>query len=74
MIFEALNGHKDSNSKIEECNIAILDNKYNDALECKILPENFDENLNKLFEGMFCAKISPVIKDMVDEIKIISKM
>ena len=43
--------------------------------ECKILPENFDENLNKLFEGMFCAKISPVIKDMVDEIKnVISKM
>ena len=43
--------------------------------ECKILPENFDENLNKLFEGMFCEKISPVIKDMVDEIKkVISKM
>ena len=43
--------------------------------ECKILPENFDENLNKLFEGMFRAKISPVIKDMVDEIKnVISKM
>ena len=42
--------------------------------ECKILPENFDENLNKLFEGMLCAKISPIIKDMVDEIKIISKM
>ena len=42
--------------------------------ECKILPKNFDENLNKLFEGMFCDKISPIIKDMVDEIKIISKM
>ena len=44
------------------------------AKECKILPNNFDENLNKLFNGMFCDKISPVIKDMVDEIKIISKM
>ena len=42
--------------------------------ECKILPKHFDENLNKLFHGMFCGKISPVIKDMVDEIKIISKM
>lgn len=43
--------------------------------ECKILPENFDENLNKLFEGLFCTKISPIIKDMVDEIKkVISKM
>ncbi|MBQ4537296.1 MAG: DUF4037 domain-containing protein, partial [Lachnospiraceae bacterium] len=37
--------------------------------ECKILPESFDENLNKLFEGMFCEKISPIIKDMVNKIK-----
>ena len=37
--------------------------------ECKILPENFDENLNKLFKGMFREKIAPVISDMVNEIR-----
>lgn len=37
--------------------------------ECSILPQNFDENLNRLFEGMFRQDISPVIADMVDEIK-----
>ena len=37
--------------------------------ECNVLPKNFDENLNRLFEGMFKVKISPIIKDMVDEIK-----
>ena len=36
--------------------------------ECKILPNNFDENLNRLFEGMFRENISSVISDMVDEI------
>ena len=37
--------------------------------ECKILPDNFDENLNKLFEGMFQQSISPVISDMIAAIK-----
>ena len=36
--------------------------------ECKVLPNNFDENLNKLFEGMFKTKISPVINDIYCEI------
>lgn len=40
--------------------------------ECDILPENFDENLNRLFNGMFREDISPVISDMVDEIRKIS--
>ena len=42
--------------------------------ECKILPKNFDENLNKLFNEMFSHKISPIIKEMVDEIRIICNM
>ena len=37
--------------------------------ECRILPNNFDANLNKLFDGMFRNHISAVVKDMVDEIK-----
>lgn len=37
--------------------------------ECNILPRNFDENLNRLFTGMFRETISPVISDMVTEIK-----
>lgn len=37
--------------------------------ECKILPHNFDKNLNRLFEGMFRMDISSVISDIVDEIK-----
>lgn len=37
--------------------------------ECKILPDNFDENLNRLFAGMFRENISPVIGDMVREIR-----
>ena len=39
------------------------------SAECRILPENFDENLNKLFAGMFREDISPVIRDMVAEIR-----
>ena len=42
--------------------------------ECSILPNNFDTNLNRLFEGMFRKNISSVISDMVDEIKKISEM
>lgn len=37
--------------------------------ECRILPVNFDENLNRLFAGMFRENISPVIVDMVREIR-----
>ena len=37
--------------------------------ECSILPDNFDENLDRLFAGMFRNNISSVIRDMVDEIK-----
>ena len=44
------------------------------SAECKILPANFDDNLNKLFEGMFREKVSPVITEMIDEIKKISNL
>ena len=37
--------------------------------ECAILPEDFDANLNRLFDGMFRSNISPVIHDMVTQIK-----
>lgn len=37
--------------------------------ECKILPDHFDANFNRLFEGMFRENISPVISDMVVEIR-----
>ena len=37
--------------------------------ECTILPEHFDVNLTRLFSGMFREDISPVINDMVNEIK-----
>ena len=42
--------------------------------ECQILPNKFDENLNRLFAGMFSEKISPVISDMVEEIKKIVRL
>ena len=38
------------------------------SAECKILPEKFDENLNRLFAGMFCQPIAPVIRDMILEL------
>ena len=41
--------------------------------ECNILPNNFDINLNKLFEGMFRENISTVISDMVNELKQITE-
>ena len=37
--------------------------------ECNVLPAYFDENLNLLFDGMFRKDISPVIADMVREIR-----
>ena len=39
------------------------------ARECKILPNNFEENFERLFQGMFRENITLVISDMVDEIK-----
>ena len=37
--------------------------------DCKILPNQFDNNLGRLFDGMFRENIASVINDMVDEIK-----
>lgn len=37
--------------------------------ECEILPEHFDDNLTRLFSSMFREDVSPVINDMVNEIK-----
>lgn len=37
--------------------------------ECQILPDSFDENLNRLFTGMFRGNVSAIIHDMVDEIR-----
>ena len=39
------------------------------SAECKILPNNFDENLNRLFAGMFRENISGVINDIVCELR-----
>lgn len=39
------------------------------SAECKVLPEKFDENLNRLFSGMFRENISSVVNDMVTELK-----
>ena len=39
------------------------------SAECSILPKDFDENLNRLFAGMYRESISPVISDMVAEIQ-----
>lgn len=41
--------------------------------ECKLLPNRFDENLDRLFAGMFRESISPVIRDMVVELEKIAK-
>ena len=37
--------------------------------ECKLLPAHFDENLDRLFHSMFRENISPVIDDMISEIR-----
>lgn len=39
--------------------------------ECRILPANFDRNLDRLFADMFRKPISPVIRDMAEEIRIL---
>lgn len=41
--------------------------------ECRILPEHFDENLDRLFAGMFREPVSPVIQDMIRELKKITE-
>ena len=41
--------------------------------ECKLLPNNFDENLNRLFSGMFRENISSIIDDIVTEVKTLCK-
>lgn len=43
------------------------------AAECKILPENFEHNFNRLFHGMYRESVSSVIEDMVAEIDKIIK-
>lgn len=37
--------------------------------ECRILPNDFDQNLQRLFDGMFHSDIAPVIDDMVTQLK-----
>ena len=37
--------------------------------ECKILPNDFDKNLNMLFDNMFRNKVIDIIKRMVEELK-----
>ena len=39
------------------------------SAECKILPNNFDVNLNKLFANMFGGDVSSVIDEIVQEIQ-----
>lgn len=40
---------------------------------CKILPNNFEENLNGLFAGMFSGDVSALIKKIVNELQITLK-
>ena len=42
--------------------------------ECNILPDKFDTNLCRLFEGMFRENVSSVIRDMVNEVKKVTEM
>ena len=39
------------------------------SAECRVLPNNFDENLNRLFAMMFRENISGVIDEIVAEVK-----
>lgn len=39
------------------------------ANECKILPNNFQYNLNKLFENMFTNEVGLIINEIVEELK-----
>ena len=42
--------------------------------ECKILPNNFEHNLNRLFASMFREKVSDIIHDIYTEIKSICSL
>ena len=44
------------------------------SAECRVLPARFDENLNRLFAGMFRERISDVISDMVAELQKIAQI
>ena len=44
------------------------------SAECRILPNRFDENLDKLFAEMFRTEISSVISDMVVELQKIAQI
>ena len=37
--------------------------------ECKILPNNFDLNLDKLFKNMFTSEVGSIINEIVEELK-----
>ena len=37
--------------------------------ECKILPNNFDLNLQRLFDKMFTAEVGSIINEIVEELK-----
>ena len=39
------------------------------AAECRILPEHFNENLNRLFADMFREPVFPIIRDMVAKLE-----
>ena len=65
--FEALNGHKDSDEKIEECNEAILDKRYNEALA--LIDEGKKVEAMQLFSALdghkdSVAHISSILKDI----------
>ena len=42
------------------------------SAECRILPNRFDENLDRLFSAMFTGQVSDVIADMVREINVVA--
>lgn len=37
--------------------------------ECRLLPEYFDRNLNRLFAAMFREPVGPILQDMIRELK-----
>lgn len=39
------------------------------SAECRILPDHFDSNLNRLFDGMFQPGVCAVVDDIIAEIK-----
>lgn len=43
------------------------------AVECRMLPESFEHNLDRLFDGMYRESVSTVIADMVAELDKIIK-